>query len=107
QENENGHLAFYNLSPGKYTLYVRGSNLYGEVLSKEDKVTIIVRPHWWQTVWFRGLALALVLASSIFLFRRRIRIIRREAAFRQRIAETEMMALRAQMNPHFIFNSLN
>lgn len=107
QENENGHLAFYNLSPGKYTLYVRGSNLYGEVLSKEDKVTIIVRPHWWQTVWFRGLALALVLVFSIFLFRRRIRIIRREAAFRQRIAETEMMALRAQMNPHFIFNSLN
>ena len=107
QENENGHLAFYNLSPGKYTLHVRGSNRYGELLSKEDNVTIIVRPHWWQTVWFRGLALALVLVSTILLIRRRIKIIRREAAHRQRIAETEMMALRAQMNPHFIFNSLN
>jgi len=30
-----------------------------------------------------------------------------EAAFEQKIAETEMTALRAQMNPHFIFNCLN
>lgn len=30
-----------------------------------------------------------------------------ESDFEQRIAETEMTALRAQMNPHFIFNCLN
>src|SRR6187551_131904 len=32
---------------------------------------------------------------------------RTESVFRQKIAETQMQALRAQMNPHFIFNSLN
>lgn len=30
-----------------------------------------------------------------------------EAEFRTEVADTEMKALRAQMNPHFIFNSLN
>ena len=30
-----------------------------------------------------------------------------QAEFDQKIAETEMMALRSQMNPHFIFNCLN
>jgi len=30
-----------------------------------------------------------------------------EAEFEMKIAETEMVALRAQMNPHFIFNCLN
>ncbi len=30
-----------------------------------------------------------------------------QSSFEQRIAETEMTALRAQMNPHFIFNCLN
>jgi LytS/YehU family sensor histidine kinase len=32
---------------------------------------------------------------------------RRKAAFNKQVSETEMKALRAQMNPHFIFNSLN
>ena len=37
----------------------------------------------------------------------RIYTIRKEAALKNRIAETEMMALRSQMNPHFIFNCIN
>ncbi|HRP55837.1 tetratricopeptide repeat protein [Agriterribacter sp.] len=32
---------------------------------------------------------------------------RKDIEFKARVAETEMKALRAQMNPHFIFNSLN
>jgi LytS/YehU family sensor histidine kinase len=32
---------------------------------------------------------------------------RSEAALKQKIAEVQMQVLRAQMNPHFIFNSLN
>jgi LytS/YehU family sensor histidine kinase len=32
---------------------------------------------------------------------------REEAAFKQKVAETQMQALKAQMNPHFIFNSFN
>jgi Histidine kinase len=30
-----------------------------------------------------------------------------ESSFKQKISETQMQALQAQMNPHFIFNSLN
>jgi hypothetical protein len=32
---------------------------------------------------------------------------RAESSFKQQIAETQMQALQSQMNPHFIFNSLN
>ncbi|MEO6550328.1 MAG: histidine kinase [Ferruginibacter sp.] len=32
---------------------------------------------------------------------------RTESTFKQQIAETQMQALQSQMNPHFIFNSLN
>jgi len=49
----------------------------------------------------------LVIAGCWLLVRRRITNIRHEAELKQKIAETEMMALRAQMNPHFIFNCLN
>jgi hypothetical protein len=32
---------------------------------------------------------------------------REEASFKQKVAETQMQALKTQMNPHFIFNSFN
>jgi LytS/YehU family sensor histidine kinase len=107
QQNENGHLAFYNLSPGKYTLRVKGGSQYGDFSGNEDDVAIIVQPYWWQTNWFKISCLAFIVALTTFLIRRRIMQIRQEASFKQKIAETEMMALRSQMNPHFIFNSLN
>src|SRR5262249_34694136 len=107
QQNENGHLAFYNLSPGEYTLHVKGGDKYNNLLTDEDEVTIIVQPNWWQTTWFKFLCLGLVVALTAWILHRRIRSIRRDASIKQKIAETEMMALRSQMNPHFIFNSLN
>ena len=39
--------------------------------------------------------------------REQVRLQQKEVEFQQLIAETEMAALRAQMNPHFIFNCLN
>jgi hypothetical protein len=72
QQNENGHLAFYNLSPGKYTLLVKGGNEYSDLLSNEDSVMIIVQPYWWQTNWFKLLCVAFIVALTSFLIRRRI-----------------------------------
>ncbi|MDE3213452.1 MAG: histidine kinase, partial [Bacteroidota bacterium] len=107
QQNENGHLAFYNLAPGKYTLHVKGGPTYSSTPGNEDVLVVVVQPFWWQTDWFKITILFSIIAITAFLIRRRIMHIRREATYRQKIAETEMMALRSQMNPHFIFNSLN
>lgn len=107
QLNNNGHLNFNGLPPGRYKLHVKGGNKSGTIFNTEDILEITVQPHWYQTTWFK-LAMVLLLIIVVVLFaRRRIAGIRKEAVFRQKIAETEMQALRAQMNPHFIFNSLN
>lgn len=50
-----------------------------------------------------GVAIILIAGVTSFLLYRK----RREAEFRIKVTETEMKALRSQMNPHFIFNSLN
>ncbi len=49
----------------------------------------------------------LAIALCWWLIRRRIKQIRHEVSLQQKISTTEMMALRAQMNPHFIFNCIN
>ena len=50
-----------------------------------------------------GAAVLILAASLTFISYRK----KRDSEYRRRVAETEMKALRAQMNPHFIFNSLN
>jgi tetratricopeptide (TPR) repeat protein len=57
-----------------------------------------------------GSAILIVGAFSSFIFYKRRRDDenqKNEAVFKAEVAETEMKALRSQMNPHFIFNSLN
>ncbi|MFM9908238.1 MAG: sensor histidine kinase, partial [Chitinophagaceae bacterium] len=44
---------------------------------------------------------------SIWLFRFRIAVIKARGAIQQQLMGLEIRALRSQMNPHFIFNSLN
>jgi tetratricopeptide (TPR) repeat protein len=57
-----------------------------------------------------GSAVLLIGAFTSFIFYKRRRDAvdeKNEAVFKAEVAETEMKALRSQMNPHFIFNSLN
>ena len=97
----------YNLRPDTYHFFVQTSYTEDNWLANDIRLTIVVSPPWWQTWWFRVLA-ALLLAFFVFLlFRRRVKIIKQKAAIHQQMAELEGKALRAQMNPHFIFNSLN
>jgi ligand-binding sensor domain-containing protein len=107
QQNENGHLSFNNLPPGEYELTVKGANKVMSGFTSTDKLVFEIKPYWYQTWWFKVVCLLLAGIVAGFVARRRIRTIRRESSFRQRLAETEMQALRAQMNPHFIFNSLS
>ena len=57
-----------------------------------------------------GTGLLLLIGIGGFAFYKRNRDIKakqQKAEFLTQVADTEMKALRAQMNPHFIFNSLN
>lgn len=95
-------LNFSTLSPGKYNLDVR---LYGH--ESIYHVQLIVTPPFWRTSWFIIVAAVVLLLTILLLFVIRVRSIRRQAAIKNKIVETEMMALRAQMNPHFIFNCIS
>lgn len=57
-----------------------------------------------------GAAMLLLVAAVVLVFYRRLqrsRVLRLQSEMKAGIADLEMKALRAQMNPHFIFNSLN
>ena len=102
--------SFTNVPGGNYTFEVRAVNRDG-IWSSITGVPIHVDTVFYKRPVFIAL-FSLVLAALIYmLYRYRIRVIQRaeqlKTKFHQRLTETEMRALRAQMNPHFIFNCLN
>ena len=95
------------LSPGNYRFFLKTTDANGKWGPEHKLVEFTIVPQFWQTYWFKISAVLLLIAGCWLLVRRRIKNIRHEAELKQKIAETEMMALRAQMNPHFIFNCIN
>jgi signal transduction histidine kinase/ligand-binding sensor domain-containing protein len=57
-----GNATYTNLSPGKYELFIRGSNLDGVWSDGKKSIQIIVLPPWWRTWW------AYILYGLVFLF---------------------------------------
>ena len=82
-------VAYYNnLSPGTYRFHVRSSNPGGGWNDTGASISVILRPHYWQTVWFRGLlAFAIVGgAAGVGLYATRKRMQRKLVLLQQQQA---------------------
>lgn len=110
-ESNQGLVTYSNLPPGTYTFKVRCCNDQGIWTSKPLTFVFTVTPPVWQRWWFilsEFLFMALII---IVVFRVRLNQLKKEQERETRtqieISKNELKALRAQMNPHFLFNSLN
>jgi methyl-accepting chemotaxis protein/ligand-binding sensor domain-containing protein len=81
--------AFYtNIAPGSYTFRVIACNNDGVWNDTGATMNFYFRPFFWQTWWFRGFCIALVLAAVYYAYRRRIQLAeQREAELNRRIEE--------------------
>lgn len=105
-----GSARFNNVAPGEYTLRMKVQDQWGN-WSPEGRMRFVILPPWWQTLWARVL-FALAVAGLIMVsFRLRLNWIRererKEETMARTVNELKLQALRAQMDPHFIFNALN
>jgi signal transduction histidine kinase/ligand-binding sensor domain-containing protein len=65
--------AFYtNLPPGHYTFRVMGANNDGVWSNAVAEIRFTIATPWWQTWWFKGLAIAAVVALAYYLYRLRL-----------------------------------
>mgnify|MGYP002399036657 CR=1 FL=1 len=98
------NITFSGLSPGWYNLLIEATDINGS-WSLYRKLVIRIKPFFYQTTFFR---IALPLVLLILLSTLGWNIIRQlNQRERQRRDMLRHQALRAQMNPHFIFNALN
>lgn len=98
------------LSPGDYAMELQAINKFG-VKSDIIRIPFSIEKFWWEKLGIRIAAIIAFLLLVGFITNRRIKQVRlrekEKNLLREQISSIEQMALRAQMNPHFIFNSLN
>jgi ligand-binding sensor domain-containing protein len=99
------------LNPGEYEFQVKAINEDGVESSIPAKINLFVHQPWWQTWWFylSTFLCGVGLIGSFFYLRfQRIRKKeKQQQEFDKKINDLRMMALQAQMNPHFVFNALS
>jgi hypothetical protein len=100
-----------NLPPGKYTFKVKSCNNEGVWNQTPASYTFTISPPWYKSVLFRMIAITALLLSIYLFLKNRAKNIReserRKLENEIAVASNKIKALRSQMNPHFIFNSLN
>lgn len=109
------------LSEGNYQMHGYAYNGDQIRTNKPHTVHFTILPPWYRTWWARLLGFLAIAAVFYIWYRYRIRQVKKretfkrkeaefkqkEAEYKQLVAETETAVLRLQMNPHFLFNSMN
>jgi ligand-binding sensor domain-containing protein len=100
--------AYYtHLPPGHYRFHVVACNEDGLWNEAGASLPIRLDPRFYQTSWFRTLAMLGFVLLALVGHRLRVRRIESREWFRSALTEARLNALQAQLRPHFLANTLN
>ncbi len=98
-------IEYKTLPHGKYTFKIKA------VCRNKESETLIykfsISPPIWQTWWFFVLFTIVGAGLTILVFKIRINKIKYTNELEKQLKISEITAIKAQMNPHFIFNAIN
>lgn len=106
EETTVGEINLIHPDYGNYTIKVRAQNRSGQPGQPISFLLEIQRP-FWATAWFitSGICLGIIVVFLTVVITRRLVLVK--AKKKHQHIELELRSVYAQLNPHFIFNSLN
>lgn len=106
RHTQNASTTYSGIKFGKYTFEVQSQNSDG-IWGDSAKIDLRITPPFWQTSWFILLSTIAFTAFIFMIYRVRIASIRKRNELINNVNIYKQQSLRQQMNPHFIFNTLN
>lgn len=102
---------YTNLAAGDYIFSVKVIPNTGQVPFEVLKIDVRVDQEFWKSSYFKVLMVLILMLVTLILYKWRTNTIRKQEAlkiaFEKRLAKMQWQNLETQMNPHFMYNSLN
>lgn len=105
---------FLNLNPGKYSFYLQAQNESGSWDDLDRHFSFEIEKPFWASWWFIiAVAFGIMLFIGVVLYyyidnlRKERSFLKQEKLMSDKLNEIQQKALNSQLNPHFVFNSLN
>jgi ligand-binding sensor domain-containing protein len=95
---------FTSLRPGRYEFYAESTDLKGD-WKYATSLVITIPPYLYQTLFFKLVMIAISVVIFLLIFMMKLKQIQLNE--RKVQEQLKLETLRGQMNPHFIYNSLN
>lgn len=96
-----------NIPVGTFEIELKVIDHLGIDSGNSIVVSGYVHPPFWKSRWFYLLMAVVFVAVVFFINQTVISNVRKKAAVATELSNLKLTAIRAQMNPHFIFNALN
>jgi ligand-binding sensor domain-containing protein/two-component sensor histidine kinase len=100
-------IEFSSLSPGNFTFQVQAKNTDGSWSSSIASFQFVITNPIWKEWWAIALGMTFLFAIATAIIYKTYQGNLKKILLKDRLVESELKALVAQMNPHFIFNTLN
>lgn len=105
QPSQDNTVNYISLPPGNYLFEVKTK--IGGYSSEVISFGFIIAPSFWSTPLFLILLFLGTLILVYFLFNIYLKRLRKKQIVYEKLLKSQIVALRSQMNPHFLFNVLN
>ncbi len=92
-----------SLPSGAYHIQVAAITAQGVESQSPDAWVLVMRPHWYNTIWFD----LLLWGIAFYILWRVLRARNAYRKLNQAVSDLQLKALQAQINPHFVGNSIN
>ncbi len=95
---------YTSLPAGKYVFMVKAANGSGLWNTTSTKLYLNILPRWWQTIWFKFIIIAIILATSIYIWLESLSTAKLRNQLKLEILEQDKLKEINQMKLRFFTN---